>query len=135
MEFLLQFSAVLAAVGGIWISWFTYLNGKRMEVFQMYVDKFDRVITSEDISWWSHLIDTGNLPEDASDYHEAKMLQYLNLVWEEYYLYKQGMISSKLWNIWEPGIVEVIKTDFAQNVFKKYNKGFGPSFSSWVKSV
>jgi len=130
---------LLTAIGltgvfaGVWMTYWSYLSAKRLEFFQIYIDKFNNIITPEDMQWWSQAMNNDPLLSEQISQCEIKMLRYLNLVWEEHFLYSERMISKKLWSLWEPNIFFVIKTDFCRQVFDKYETSFGPNFREWIK--
>lgn len=134
-ETFFQTIALVAAVAGVWMTYWTYVSNKRLEIFQTYVDKFNSIITLEDIEWWSYAMENKLPQEEFHTIYELKMLQYLNLVWEEYHLYTERMISRKLWRVWEPNIVFVLNTEFCQYVFHKHQSRFAPNFIAWVHGV
>ncbi len=52
----LQVLVALGAILGVWASYWTYVNNKRMEVFQIYVEKFNTIITPNDVQWWGNVM-------------------------------------------------------------------------------
>lgn len=134
MDMLLAILGLSGAFIGVWMTYWTYVNGKRLELFQTYIDKFNAIITPEDMLWWAQAMNSEELASKNVQEYEMKMLRYLNLVWEEHFLYTEGMISKKLWRLWEPNICFVLKTQFCRQVFDKYESSFGPDFCQWVKS-
>ncbi|TBR41204.1 hypothetical protein CBF23_010315 [Marinomonas agarivorans] len=134
MDMLLAILGLVGAFIGVWATYWTYVNGKRLELFQTYIDKFNDIITPEDMPWWTKSMSNEPLDSENIQDYEMKMLRYLNLVWEEHFLYTEGMISKKLWRLWEPNICFALKTDFCRQVFDKYETSFGPEFCQWVKT-
>jgi len=135
MDLMIQLVGIVAGVTGVWMTWWTYLSNKRLEVFHIYVDKFRQIITAEDVGWWSAMM-RGEQPKDEERPRcEVKMVLYLNLVWEEYYLYTERLISKRLWQLWEPNIVMVLNTAFCRDVFDRHRQEFSPDFCSWVDQV
>ena len=109
---------------GIWMTYYTYINGKRLEIFQSYIEKHNKIVPSHDLKWWLSALKGEALPSEKIEEFEIKMVEYLNLVWEEYHLVSQKLISKKLWKVWKPNIIEVIETKFAREVMKKYDFEF-----------
>lgn len=95
-----------------------YLKSKQLEVFNSYTKRYNEIINSSNLAHWHSA-----LKGDESHYvkMEPCMVQYLNLVWEEWYLRKNNLISKKLWRIWEPEIRKNLETDFARRVITKYD--------------
>jgi len=135
LSILLEGAAVTGAIlGGLATCW-TYISSKRLDVFQTYIAKFNDIITPDDIEWWRLAMKNEPIPEEIVRKCEIKMLRYLNLVWEEHFLYSEGMISKKLWKIWMPNIIYVLNTDFCKKVFILHEDEFDANFNSWVRTV
>jgi hypothetical protein len=45
-----------------------------------------------------------DLPEDEQDKILRYMLLYFDLCYEEYFLYKTGLIEPRIWEVWKEGI-------------------------------
>lgn len=123
-EKIIQIVGLVGVFVGVWMTYFTYINGKRIELFQSYIEKYKAIVPSSELKWWLMALKGEKLPEDKKEEFEIKMVEYLNLVWEEYHLMSQKLISKKLWKVWKPNIIEVIETEFAKEVIKKYNFEF-----------
>lgn len=95
-----------------------YLQSKQLDVFNSYTKRYNEIINSSNLAHW-HSALKGD--ESHYDKMEPCMVQYLNLVWEEWYLRKNNLISKKLWKIWEPEIRKNLETDFARRVITKYD--------------
>lgn len=117
-EFIIQLVALAGILVGASMSYWTYIQNKRFEIFQIYSEKYNAIISPEDIEWWTQVLNNNHVPKDKSC--EYKMLQYFNLASEEYYLYKTKMIGKKLWEIWKPNIEGILNTEFAHRVRDKY---------------
>lgn len=117
-DFIMKIIGLIGVFVGASMSYWTYMKGKRFEIFQIYSGKYNSIISSEDIEWWTQVLNNNLIPEDKLCEH--KMIAYLNLACEEYYLYKTNMIGRKLWNVWKPNIEKILSTKFAQRVRDKY---------------
>jgi hypothetical protein len=117
-EFIIQLVALVGILVGAIMSYWTYIQNKRFEIFQIYSEKYNAIISPEDIEWWTQVLNNNHIPQDKSC--EYKMLEYFNLASEEYYLYKTKMIGAKLWEIWKPNIKGILSTKFAHRVRDKY---------------
>lgn len=132
MESLFNIVGMAAGLVGIWMTYWNYVSSKRLEIFQVYTEKFNAIITPEDTQWWSMAMRDEPIPAALQNHAEHKMLQYLNLVWEEFYLHSERLISRKLWQLWLPNVVFVLNTEFCQQVFTQHEQEFGPKFREWV---
>ena len=52
------------------------------------------------------------------------MIKYLNLIWEEFYLYDSGIMPRYLWRLWLPEIKSTLATEFAIETIDKYEFHF-----------
>ncbi len=135
MYFSLEAIGIYGAILGVWATCWTYISNKRLDVFQLYVDKFNEIITPDDIEWWRLAMKNDPVPKEQCHQCEIKMLRYLNLVWEEHFLYSERMISERLWKLWKPNIIFVLNTDLCKKVFVQHEDEFGASFCRWVREV
>jgi hypothetical protein len=117
-ELIIQLVALIGILIGAGMSYWTYMQNKRFEIFQIYSKKYNAIILPEDIEWWTQTLNNNHIPEDK--YCEYKMLEYFNLASEEYYLFKTKMIGKKLWKVWKPNIKRILKSEFAHLVRDKY---------------
>ena len=117
-EFIIQLVALAGILVGASMSYWTYIQNKRFEIFQIYSKKYNAIISPEDIEWWTQVLNNNHIPKDK--FCEYKMLEYFNLASEEYYLFKTKLIGKRLWEIWKPNIEGILKTEFAHHVRDKY---------------
>jgi hypothetical protein len=52
------------------------------------------------------------------------MIQYLNLIWKEFFLLRGRIMPRHLWQLWLPEIKRVVGTDFAKQTIAKYDFHF-----------
>lgn len=113
---------------------FAYLQYRtkiQLEIFDKYTNRYNQIVTSEMVDCWRNVINgKGTDAENAS--MKLTMIKYLNLVWEEYYLYDSGLIPKKLWKIWEPEIKQIFELDFTKQVIKS---SFTPEFLEALKRL
>ncbi len=117
-DIIVKIIGLIGILMGAGMSYWTYLQNKRFDIFQIYSGKYNSIITSDDIEWWTQVLNDDQVPENKKCEH--KMIAYLNLACEEYYLYKTNLIGKKLWNAWKPNIERIISTKFAHCVRDKY---------------
>ena len=106
---------------GIWLGYWTYLKSKRLEIFRTYTEKYNSIICSEVLADWQNALDGD---KEMAEKLENKMVEYLNLVWEEHHLYEERLIPRNLWELWRPEIRRVLSSDFAQTIITKYEFHF-----------
>ena len=109
--------AVTSVVGAV-VAVATLVNAVRqyrrkvhLDIFREYVERYNRIVTPDMYQRWHEAL-TGNREEWAAV--TPTMLQYLNLVWEEYVLSRNGVIPRRLWRLWRPEIELVLASEFAK---------------------
>lgn len=117
---MLNILTVTGLLTGAWYTYWTYLNSKQIDMYHLYIGKYNSIIDRELIKSWNKILNNDDIPEDMKEKCEIRMVEYINLACEEYYLMTQNLISKKLWNIWKPQIIGTIRTPFAQKVIEEY---------------
>src|SRR6516165_5014028 len=110
-------TAVATLASGVW----QYRRKVHLELFRAYAGLYNEIVTPDIYHKWQ-----GALHGDRELWTEltATMVTYLNLVWEEFYLSRDGMIPRRLWRLWLPEIQRVIASDFAKSTMEAYNFHF-----------
>ncbi len=98
-----------------------YRRKVHLEIFHIYADRYNAIVTPEIYPMWQ-----GALSGDQDHWSEMTptMIKYLNLVWEEFYLSRDGVIPRRLWRLWSPEIHRVLASDFARNTMKAHDFHF-----------
>lgn len=109
--------SVLALVFGV----YQYRRTVHMNIFRTYADKYNKIIPPEKYEQWQAAI---HGKQDHWKDMEMQMVEYLNLIWEEFYLSKTGVIPRPLWKLWIPEIKNILSSEFAKNVMEKYHFHF-----------
>ena len=118
----------ITAVIGSTVAVATLANGVRqyrrkvhLEIFRIYADRYNAIVTPEIYPKWQ-----GALSGDRNLWSEMTptMIKYLNLVWEEFYLSRDGVIPRRLWRLWLPEIQRVLASDFAKNTMEAHDFHF-----------
>jgi hypothetical protein len=114
--------AVSTLVNGVW----QYRRKVPLEIFRTYADRYSVILPPERYDVWHAALkgDQERWPELT-----PTMINYLNLVWEEFFLSQQGVIPRKLWRLWLPQIRNVLSTEFARTVMATYNFHFPPQLT------
>ena len=105
--------AVTAFVVGIW----QYRRSVNIEIFRTYADKYNEIITAENYDNWQAAL-AGE--KDFWAELTPTIIKYLNLIWEEFYLYDSGIMPPYLWRLWLPEIKNTLATEFAIETIDKY---------------
>jgi len=111
----------IAAVGGFLFGVYQYRRNVQLSTFRVYADKYNSILTPDIYDKWYNA-----LCGDEENWTELTptMIAYLNLIWEESYLVRNGVISKLLWRIWEPEARATINTDFAEHIIERYQYHF-----------
>lgn len=113
--------ATLIAVSTFFVGVYQYRRSVHMNIFRTYADKYNSIVTPDIYDKWQSAI--GGDQEHWNELN-SQMVQYLNLIWEEFFLFKSRVIPGKLWRLWLPEIQKVLATDFAQKTMEKYHFHF-----------
>ena len=98
-----------------------YRRKVHLEIFRAYADKYNAIFSPDVYGKWVRAL---NGDRELWTELNPTMIQYLNLVWEEFYLSQDGAIPGRLWRIWLPEITAVLSSDFARNAAKTYGFHF-----------
>lgn len=122
----------IVAVASLASAVLQYRRKVHLEIFREYSDRYNEIITPEILCAWQAALrgDQARWPELTQT-----MVKYLNLVWEEFYLSREGVIPRRLWRIWLPGIRHVLSSDFAIDTMKKYDFHFASELTCGTDDV
>lgn len=100
---------------------FQYRRSVHINIFRTYVDKYNSIISPEKYDMWQSVL-AGK--QDNWTELTPTMIQYLNLIWEEYFLAEAKLIPRHLWRLWLPEVKRVLSTEFAKTIIAKYEFHF-----------
>lgn len=92
-----------------------YRRKVHLEIFRTYADMYNAIITPEIYTKWQAAL---NGEQQYWTELNPTMINYLNLIWEELFLSREGVINRHLWQLWLPEIRRVFSSDFAKTVQK-----------------
>lgn len=115
--------AVAALVTGI----YQYRRTVHLDIFREYADKYNSIITPDMYDKW-HAAIAGQ--KDSWEELTPTMIQYLNLIWEEFFLLETRILPRSLWSAWLPGIMLVLDSEFAKVTIDKYQPHFPSDLTS-----
>jgi hypothetical protein len=118
--------AVSTFANAVW----QYRRKVHLEIFRMYADRYNAILRPDIYEKW-----VGAIQGDRDHWIElnSTMIQYLNLIWEEYYLSRDGLIPKRLWQLWLPEMDRVLSSEFAKSVAKAYDSHFQDELTSGSK--
>src|ERR1039458_4530515 len=96
--------AVATLVNAVW----QYRRKVHLEIFRTYADRYNAILTPDIYEKW-----VGALRGDRDHWVELNptMIRYLNLIWEEFFLSRDGLIPGRLWRLWSPEIRRVLSSE------------------------
>jgi hypothetical protein len=118
--------AVATFANAVW----QYRRKVHLEIFRIYADRYNAILTPDIYEKW-----VAAVRGDHNHWTELNptMLRYLNLIWEECFLSRDGMIPRRLWRLWRPEINRVLSSEFAQTVLRAYDFHFPRELTSVSK--
>lgn len=98
-----------------------YRRKIHLEIFRTYADRYNAILTPDIYEKW-----LAALKGEQSHWTELEptMIKYLNLVWEEFFLYRDGAIPRRLWRLWLPEVRRVLSSEFGSAVLQAYDFHF-----------
>ena len=109
--------AVATFANAVW----QYRRKVHLEIFRTYADRYNAILTPDVYEKW-----LAALQGERDHWTELQptMIQYLNLIWEEFFLSRDGVIPRRLWRLWVPEIKRVLSSEFARTVLEDYEFHF-----------
>jgi len=113
--------------------------GKQMncQVFLAYNERYEKVIRAFPPGALESRLRLGEKLPVRSEELPICPLRYLNLCSEEFFLYRKGFLSKKIWAIWKPEIERMLRSpvlrrewECIRNEFKAY-----PDFFAFVENA
>ena len=127
-ESFLSLSSIIIAFIALYISITSSRKDLSMQVFIAYTEKYHNVIKGfEDENWFKRF--ETDLPKESNELRFS-ILRYLHLCNEQFYLKDTGLITNKIWKIWEAEIKINLKSNLIAREWRKssYNFKFYPEF-------
>ena len=112
----------IAAVAGFCFGLWEFRRKTDLKLFRTYTEKYNQIITPEMHDRWNRACNS-NDPKDWKDLDHVA-IAFFNLVWEEIYLHRAGLLRDNIWKIWKPEIESVLQTDFAEVMMEKHQFTF-----------
>ena len=107
------------------------------QVYLTYTERYERIMSSLPHDAWKARFNlTDELPEPSNEL-TFSVLKYLNLISEEYYLYRGGYLAWKVWTMWECELKRTINSRLIHREWKHLRHEFDsyPEFQKYVDKV
>ncbi len=113
--------STIIAVAAFVVGMLQYRRSVHIDIFRKYADKYNSIIIADKYDNWQAAL-TGD--KDTWAELTPTMIQYLNLIWEEFFLLQSRIMPRYLWRLWLPEIKSVLATEFAKETIAKYDFHF-----------
>ncbi len=139
MQTILQFatpvSVVLGFVGLI-ITVNNYRKQLNVQILMKYTERYERILDGFPEDGLDARFDSEALPPESRALTLC-ILKYLNLCSEEFYLWKNGYLETKIWRIWEVDLKRMVASPLVKREWLHLRKEFvsHPLFLRFVESV
>lgn len=136
VEIVTLFSVVIAAVGLYW-GVRVYRSQMNAQLLLEYTKRFDKIMESFPNSPNKTMFFTNGAVREESDEITTVVFRYLNMCFEEYYLFKNGYLSKKIWSIWEAKMIRTINSPLVRREWTKLRVEFSTysDFSKYIDNI
>jgi hypothetical protein len=127
--------AALSAAGAIILGYVQYRRQVNVQVFLEYTARYEKIMQAfTDITEGRRSFEEP-LPKRSHQLTIA-VLTYLNLCSEEFYLWKEGLLSKKVWRIWEAELRRTLRSPLVQREWPDLKGEFQsyPAFSEYLET-
>jgi hypothetical protein len=131
------FLSGIAAFATIYVVYRTYKLQANAQIFMEYTRRYEQIMAAFPGGARSARLDLeGEPPESTADLSCA-VLRYLNLCSEEFYLCKEGLLSPKVWRIWECELRRTLASPLVRREWRSLRREFRsyPEFHDYVDSA
>lgn len=116
-----------------------YSFGKQIncQVYLAYTERYEKIMESfPPVTLESRLKFGETLPQRSTEFSVC-ILRYLNLCSEEFFLYKKGFLSRKIWTVWQPEIERMLKSPVIKREWQHIRVEFKsyPEFFAYVERI
>jgi hypothetical protein len=120
-----------ALVFGIW-SFYRQMN---CQIYLKYTGRYEKIIGSLPAGALESRLRLGETLPQRSEALSICILKYLNLCSEEFFLYRNGFLSKKIWWVWEPEIKRMLSSPLLRQEWHRLRAEFRsyPEFFAFVE--
>ena len=101
--------ALLAVIGALWV----YYRQANAQIYMEYNKRYEQIMHD-----FPEKVRLNFAEAKPGDVCPRRVLLYLNLCSEEFYMWQEFYISHKVWTIWEREIKRVLQTDLIRSAWK-----------------
>ncbi len=135
-ETIVQGLGLLMTAGSILFAAHTYRRQMNAQLFLEYTRRYEQIMESYPQNALGVRIHSDvHLPEESAALTRG-VLRYLNLCSEEFYLWKSGYLSTRIWAIWERELQRTLASQLYRREWQKVACEFEayPEFCGYVRA-
>lgn len=126
--------AVIVAAAALVLNYWENRRMHQLTFFAEYTKRFQEIMVSMPFDAFSDDFDASKLNSDEQKKLATQMLIYFSLCSEEYDLFTDGYVKSRVWVVWEEGIITNLRKPAFVWGWNQVEKRFlfFPVFHRWV---
>lgn len=126
-------------VGAMGVAWAVRSHQKQLEaqLFLTLTERYETVMCAFPANAFATRFCTEEALPPESDALTLAVLRYLNLCSEEFYLWRRGYLSKRLWGIWRAELERMLQTPWLMREWDKLKNEFVsyPEFRTFVEKA
>ncbi len=128
-------ATLVVGVASAIISVRAYFRQENSQMIRYFLGEYGRIVRSYPRGT-RHARLGASLPPVSDEMTEV-VLEYLNLCSQEYLMWKQGYLDSRIWAIWRAEMVKTIRSPLYRREWKILASEFDsdPAFQSFVEDI
>lgn len=123
-----------AALGfGVW----SFRKQMSCQVFLAYNERYEKIMEAFPRGSLESRLRLGETLPERSEELSICILRYLNLCSEEFFLYRKGFLSKKIWAVWKPEIERMLRSPLMLREWQRIRVEFKayPDFFAFVETA
>jgi hypothetical protein len=122
-----------ALLFGVWSFW----KQMNCQVFLAYNDRYEKLMGSFPPGALESRLRLGETLPERSEELSICLLRYLNLCSEEFFLYRTGFLSKRIWAVWQPEIERALRSPVLKREWQRVRVEFKshPEFFDFVEKA
>lgn len=128
---------LLLTAAALFFAFWSFRKQTNCQVYLAYTERYEAIMGSfPDGALESRLRLGETLPARSEDLSIC-LLRYLNLCSEEFFLYRSGFLSERIWTIWQPEIERMLRSPLFKREWQIIRAEFKsyPVFFAFVEKV
>lgn len=137
LQSVVQLVGLVSVAFSIWLSLKNYRRQKTVEMVMKYAERYEKIMDAFPREAFRFRFNLETELPPRSDNLTLAVLKYLNLCWEEYYLYKRGYLAKDVWRIWEEELMRMLQSQLFRREWEVLKDEFksDPAFMHFVDEI